>query len=307
MEPGRLPVGLHTDPKKEVVRFRSRLSMEFPPSEIHEIRHPAKHEESPPEMVVAFMGLAGPQGALPIPYTELMMERARYKDRALAEFLDLFVHRLLSFFYRAWEKYRFPVAYERDQNDRFTGHLFHLVGMGTTGLKNRQQFPDPALLLYTGLIAQHPHSSTALGAILADYFQVPVQVLQFWGQWLAIDPESQTFLGQANSQLGVNAIVGSRVWDQQSKLRIRVGPMRFAKFSAFLPPGPLFQPVSELVRLVTGMEYDFDFQLVLQAAEVPPCVLSSNSKEKPMLGWTTWLKTQPFEQDDPQVILNSRQ
>jgi type VI secretion system protein ImpH len=82
--------------------------------------------------------------------------------------------------------------------------------------------------------------------------------------------------------------------------------MNYVKFSAFLPPGRLFQPVGELVRLLAGMEFDFDFQLVLQAAEVPPCLLTSESGRQPMLGWTTWLKTKPFGQDDPQVILNSR-
>ncbi len=306
MQPERRPVGYHADPNKEIVRFRSRLSLDFPPSEIHEIR-PQAHPENrqPPEMVVAFMGLTGPLGALPTHYTEFLMERARYKDRALWEFLDIFHHRLVSFFYRAWEKYRFPVAYERDQNDRFTVQLYNLIGLGTGALRGRQDFPDQALLLYGGLIAQKPHSATALQSILTDYFRVPAKIQQFCGQWLEVDSESLTFLGQANCQLGVNAIVGSRLWDQQSKFRLRLGPLVFSAFLAFLPSGDKHRPLNEVVRFLMGMEFDFDFQLILNAEEVPACQLSSQPGRQAMLGWTTWLKTKPFQHDDPQVVLHS--
>ena len=38
----------------------------------------------------------------------------------LRDFLDIFNHRLISLFYRAWEKYRFPIAYERRDEDTFS-------------------------------------------------------------------------------------------------------------------------------------------------------------------------------------------
>ncbi len=305
LSPGKAPVGYYAPPKDEVARFRSRLSLNFPPSEIHEIRpSPSGQEDQPPEMTVAFMGLTGPLGALPTPYTELVMERARFKDRALWEFLDLFHHRMVSLFYRAWEKYRFPVAYERSRSDKFTGYLFSLIGMTTDGLKNRQVFPDIALLLYSGLIGQRPHSAATFRSILADYFRTPVQIDQFQGQWLEIDEESLTCLGKANCGLGVNAILGSRLWDQQSKFRVRFGPLDFSSFFSFLPPGEWHKPAGELVRFLAGMEFDFDFQLVLKKEEVPACALNSQPGQQAMLGWTTWLKTMPTQQDDPQVLLN---
>jgi type VI secretion system protein ImpH len=304
--PRKAPVGYHAVPEDEVVRFRSRLSLNFPPSEIHELRRQSpEQEDHPPEMTVAFMGMTGPLGVLPVPYTELVMERVRYKDRALWEFLDLFHHRLVSLFYRAWEKYRFPIAYERSRSDKFTGYLFSLIGMSTEGLRNRQQFPDIALLHYSGLIAQRPRSVAALQGILSDYFQAWVQIQQFQGQWLEIDEESLTFLGRANFELGVNAIAGSRLWDQQSKFRVCLGPLRLAQFLAFLPSGPSYRPIHELVRFLVGMEYDFDLQLILKAEEVPACQLTSQPGRQAMLGWTTWLKTMPFLQDSRQVVLSA--
>ena len=50
---------------------------------------------------------------LPYCYTELILERLREKDTSFASFLDIFNHRMISLFYRAWEKYRFPVTYYR--------------------------------------------------------------------------------------------------------------------------------------------------------------------------------------------------
>ncbi|HVG20282.1 MAG TPA: type VI secretion system baseplate subunit TssG [Blastocatellia bacterium] len=302
--PERAPVGRDGDPSREVVRFRTRVSLDFPASQIYAIR-PDADPDGPAQMMVAFMGLTGPLGVLPHPYTELLMERTRYQDTGLWEFLDIFNHRLISLFYRAWEKYRFSVAYERGEEDRLTEYLFDVIGMGTRGLRGRADLPDEGLLFYGGLIAQRPHSATATEAILGDYFNVGARVEQFAGQWLRLDDESLTRVGVANSHLGLNTVAGARVWDDQSKFRLKFGPLAFKEFSNFLPVGSAFKPAAELIRLLAGMEFDFDIQLILKAEEVPGCVLTTQAKRRPMLGWTTWLKTGEFAEDDSQVILNA--
>src|SRR4030095_12277198 len=169
IHPERRPVGRFGEPADEAVRFSTSASLTFAPSQIHQITD-GEPEALPSQMTVACRGLAGGAGVLPHHYTELLIERTRYKDTALGEFLDLFNHRMISLFYRAWEKYRFPVAYERGQGDRFTEFLFDIVGMGTRGLRNRQSFPDEILLFYGGLFAQRPHSVSAIEAVLGDYF-----------------------------------------------------------------------------------------------------------------------------------------
>ncbi len=302
--PERRPVGYFHSPGEEAVRFRSWLSLNFPPSEVMDIRRSIEEEGlSVPEMVVAFMGLTGQQGVLPAPYTELIMERVRQKDRALWEFLDGFHHRLVSLFYRAWEKYRFAIGYERDRQDPFTGYLFQLIGLGSPSLRLRQSVADSTLLYYSGWITQHPRSASCLENILRSHFGVPVAVEQFVGQWLSIDRESQTSLGLANCGLGTDAILGSRLWDQQAKFRLRFGPLTLAQLSSFLPNGSAHQPAVDLVRFLAGMEFDFDFQLLLKKEEVPSCQLGSSARNPAFLGWTTWLKTETTAEDDPQLIL----
>jgi type VI secretion system protein ImpH len=304
--PHRLPVGRGGDPSREAVRFRTRVSLNFPPSQIHQITgNVAGSEDQPAQMVVAFMGLTGPLGVLPHPYTELLLERTRYQDNALWEFLDLFNHRMISLFYRVWEKHRFAVAYERGDHDRFTEYLFDLIGLGTPGLRNRLGVPDEGLLYYGGLVAQRPHSSSASAAMLSDYFGVTANIEQFSGQWLSLDEESLTRLGERNNELGVNTIAGARVWDNQSKFRLKFGPLTLSQFTAFLPVGSAFGAATRLMRLMAGEEFDFDVQLVLKAKEVPGTVMSTRAKRRSMLGWTTWLKTREFVKDDSQVVLSA--
>ncbi len=299
----RLPVGQDADCVREVVHFRTRQTLSFPACEIHDLTQDPENDGSPPEMMVSFMGLTGPLGVLPHQYTELLMDRARYRDTALWNFLDIFNHRLISLFYRAWEKYHFPIAYERSGDDQFTAYLFDLIGMGTTGLRGRLSFKDQGLLFYGGLIAQRPHSATAIGAIAGDYFGVPANVVQFPGEWLKL-ADNVTSLGSANSELGVSTIAGERVWCDQSKFRLRIGPMSLREFTSFVPVGPAYRPLTEMVRLLVGREFEFDAQLVLKSDEVPFSVLGMD-QNGPRLGWTSWLKTCDFTNDDDQVVIRS--
>jgi type VI secretion system protein ImpH len=302
----RLPVGKDNNPKREAVRFHALPSLSFPPSQLARISPEDETTGAPPQLTIAFMGLFGPLGVLPAHYTELVLERLRYRDKALAEFLDIFNHRFISLFYRAWEKYRFPIAYERGAGDAFTQYLFSIIGMGTRGLHKRLSLPDEGLLLYGGLIAQKPHSVNAMAAVLSDYFAVPVTIEQFYGQWLKLEAENLTRCGKANHCLGSNTVVGTRVWDTQAKFRVKFGPLSFTQFYQFLPIGSAFNPAQDLTRLFAGMEFDFDLQLVLKAAEVPTCQLATGSNRQPRLGWTTWLKTREFTRDDRQVVLSHK-
>lgn len=116
MSPDRARVGRGGPPGTEAVRFRARISLSFPPSSIHEILPPTD-DLRVPVMVQAFMGLTGPSGVLPRHYTELLYKIERFgrgpEKHALRDWLDLFDHRLVSLFYRAWEKYRFYIPFER--------------------------------------------------------------------------------------------------------------------------------------------------------------------------------------------------
>jgi type VI secretion system protein ImpH len=278
------------------------MSLCFPASQIQEVVLDDKPDPQP-RVTVNFMGLTGPLGVLPHHYTELLMQRAWAKDHTLRDFLDIFNHRYISLFYRAWEKYRFPVAYERGRDDRFTFYLSALIGMATGGLQGRLAVDDQGLLLYAGLFNQQPHSASALESMLRDYFGCLVEVIQFQGRWVRLGAENQTRLGVQNHVLGGNAVCGEQTWDRQSLFRIRVGPLRLATFLDFLPGARAYSQIMQLTRLFSGMEYDFEVQLVLKAGEVPACQLVSKGPGGAYLGWSSWLKTREFRHDADNTIL----
>lgn len=309
--PERQPVARGATPDREVVRFRSRVSLTFPASAIHEI---TQHEdaERQPEMTVAFMGLVGLMGVLPRHYTEMIIERLRQRDYTLRDFLDLFNHRLISLFYRAWEKYRFPVTYERasisrDRYDPFSLYLFDLIGMGTGGMRERLKVDSEALLYYAGLLGQQPHSANALESLLGDYFEAPVKVEQFVGQWLPLSASQRSRLSSRDGSCGSigGAILGSRFWDQQAKFRLRIGPVSLAQLKKLFPVNSSFAELVQLARLWVGQELDFDVQIVLKAAEVPACRLGKPGDEALRLGWSSWLKTKEFQRDAEDARLGS--
>ena len=296
------PVGRFENPGEEAVRFSCNPSLVFPPSEIHSLTW---HEGRQPQMSVNFMGLIGQLGVLPITYSEWINDRIRARDHSLREFLDLFHHRLLSLFYQAWEKYRFPVAFERDRDDRFTRYLLAFIGLGTDGLRNRTSVPDEAMVFYTGLLGLQPRSTTALRQILNDYFGVPVEIEQFVGTWRPIPESDQSRPGDErdySEQLSLGAIAGDEVWDQ-STARIVLGPLTLAQYLDFLPTGTAYKPLCDLTEFFSRREIDFELQLILQREETPAISLDYADTDQPLLGWTTWLKSAPMTRDPADTVL----
>jgi type VI secretion system protein ImpH len=298
------PIGRFENPADEAVRLSCNPSLAFPPSENHAIEWP---EQRQPQLSVKFLGMVGPLGVLPLPYTEWINDRIRGKDNSLRAFLDVFHHRILSLFYQAWEKYRFPVAFERDRDDRFTRYLLDIIGLGTQGLRNRFSVPDEAIVFYTGLFGLQTRSATALRQILADYFQVPVEVEQFVGTWRAIPPDDQSRPGDErdySEQLSLGAIAGDEVWDQQSTARVILGPLTLAQYIDFLPIGSAYKPLCELLEFFSRREIDFELQLCLQRQQTPGIRLDYEGWETlPLLGWTTWLKSAPMTRDPADTVL----
>ena len=310
MSPGRVPVGRESLPEQEVVRFRSQVTLGFPPSEIHDLVMP-RAGEGPPVMTVAFFGLTGTTGVLPYHYTEQLLERLKAKDTVLRDFFDLFNHRLLSLFYRAWEKHHLGAQFEearygRGTDDRVAGYLYALLGMGTPGLRGRAGVEDGLLLRYAGLLSQRPRSAMALRQWLRDAFAVPVSIRSLVGEWLEIEPEDRTRIGTpgVNNRLGLSATAGTRVWDQQAGFSVQLGPMSYRMFEAILPSGQSFQRLVWMIKFFAGREMSFTIRPKLVAAEVPDCRLQETDQYVPRLGWTTWLKTKPMQRDADDVVFS---
>jgi len=304
LRPDRSPVGRHSHPQSEIVRFGSNPILHFPPSAIHALQ---EEPDGTATMTVNFMGLIGPQGTLPNYITELIAGRVRVRDTALLDFLNIFNHRLISLFYKAWEKNHFTVAYERDRNDPVTKALFSLIGFGTPGLLGRQPVEDESFIYYSGLFGMLPKSSVALEAMLSDYFDIAVEVVPFVGTWRSLGEPDQCVFGAEvpeSTMLGFGAVVGDEVWDQQSRVRLKLGPLTNERYREFLPTGSSWPELRAIVRSFCGNDLEFEIQLILRREDVPALELRNPTENGLCLGWHTWLKSgQQFDRDPGDTIL----
>jgi type VI secretion system protein ImpH len=283
-------------PADEPVRFSVRKGLSFPASDISALKDAAAGNA--PAMEIAFLGLTGPSGVMPHWYTQLILEREREKDSALADFLDLFHHRLVTLFYLAWKKHRFPENYQVGAMDRLSRYLLSLCGLGTPGLTEMIGLPEEALTFYSGLLSRPVASAVTIEAAVAYFADAPVRVEQFVERVVDLEPSDQTRLGGANALLGEDAICGSQVWECQTKFRVHLGPVGKDKFTRLMPTGDLLVPIFSLVRYMVGIEYEFEIRIYLEKKNVPLCQLGSGGVDAPLLGWTTWVSSPGYEYEE---------
>ncbi len=88
MRPDAAPLGEGFDPSKEPLRVRSRVTLSFPNTDVYRLI-PTEDKDVPPLLVTNFLGIAGVNGPLPTPYTQLLLRRKERKDTAFRDFLDI--------------------------------------------------------------------------------------------------------------------------------------------------------------------------------------------------------------------------
>jgi type VI secretion system protein ImpH len=115
--PQRPRLGEARQASEDAVRLGHKPHLVFAPSDVASYqegddgrRHLEQHS----------FGLFGPNGPLPIHITELAYERRHHVDDAtIVDVLNVFQHRLISLFYRAWANSDPATSFDRAETDRF--------------------------------------------------------------------------------------------------------------------------------------------------------------------------------------------
>jgi type VI secretion system protein ImpH len=239
-------------------------------------------------LATSFLGFLGPNGPLPGHLTEFARERSRNcNDPTFVRFLDVFIHRLVSLFYRARAQSEPTFQFDRPASDRYALYVGALCGLGLAPLRNRDALPDHAKLHFAGHLACASRSAVRLQSILRELLGVPAGVEEFVAHWMRLPEDCRCQLGSSPSTgtLGVSAILGDRVLDCQHKFRVVVGPVGREDYEELLPGGQLLPFVVAIVRNFIGDELTWDLRLVLGRAMVLPVELGRSGR----LGWTTWI------------------
>ncbi len=295
-------VGHSQRPQRDLVRFSQKVSLAFEPSAIEAYFEPA--DEGMGRLFVTFLGLLGTNGPMPLCITEYIYDRLHnHRDETLASFLDIFNHRMISLFYRAWACNQQTVSHDRREEDRFAFYIGSLFGIGMDSFSNRDAVPDVAKLHYSGRLSCQTRNAEGLQEILSDYFGVPVAVEEFVEQWIELPREYRCQLGQSpdNASLGSTSIVGSRFLECQQKFRIKCGPMGFSDYERLLPGSESLGRFVIWIRNYIGDELSWELNLVLRLEEIPEIRLGDSGR----LGWTTWLGSREHEKDADNLVLQN--
>src|SRR6188508_328811 len=167
--PDRPRFGTAVRPSEEPIRLGQDPELVFATSPMGGVS-PGR-EGAPPRLSVNFFGLLGPNGPLPLHVTEYARDRLRNADDpTMARFFDVFHHRMLMLFYRAWASGRPAVNHDRPATDRFQLYIGALAGMGLAALRERDEFPDAAKLFFAGRLAAHTRNAEGLEAIIGEFW-----------------------------------------------------------------------------------------------------------------------------------------
>ncbi len=295
--PDKARIGEARRPRDDMVRFGQEADLRFPPSSISKFEPPKGNK--PGRMTNRFFGLFGPNGPFPLHLTEFASQRIRHhRDPTLISFADMVTHRLTTLFYRAWRSGEPAPSFDRGENDSVQRKVAAIGGYHADKMREKDAMPDLAKRHFAGLLAQGPKNAEGLQSILQSFFGAKVQVIEFVGCWLELEPGDRWKMGMP-AQLGRTASVGERVWTRSAKFRLRIGPLGYDEYQRLLPGTGSLERLRAIVRNYVGDALDFDVNLVLRAQDVPQPILGETVR----LGQTSWVGNTKRKKDADQLYL----
>ncbi|HUA80972.1 MAG TPA: type VI secretion system baseplate subunit TssG [Dyella sp.] len=303
------------------LRFRADMSSAFPGSEISAGRQRrvvrSKIDERRLELFVTNYVLSGVLGPLPDSFADWIRQRLAERDPVMAEFLDIFNHRISTLRYEL--KAASVAAFDacRPESTHYADIVGALMGLaafegeGADILKQRVPIPKRALLALCGLVCNGRKSAAELGVVMGIYFQAPVQVEELFGAWRDIEVRDQTRLG--HRRIADTAPLGKRVWDNQAAVGLTVGPVLYKQLCMLLHDcvqhegddrdkafGIGYAGAAAMVHFLLDRHVDVVVTVLVEASSIPPSLLwrpqriaGFGSNHGLRLGQTAWLNGKP--------------
>ncbi|SER60964.1 type VI secretion system protein ImpH [Pseudomonas sp. NFACC02] len=292
---------LSEDEVYEQLEFQANPSLGFPGSDVDRVEFFHEHGLMRARLRFNLIGLVGSVSPMPAFYGEQALGDSE-EGNPTRDFLDLFHDRLQRMMLPIWRKYRYRVSFQSGALDPFSAQLFALIGLGGEEIRKAKELNWKRLLPYLGLLSLRAHSAALIEAVLRYYFKHPELLLeQCIERRVTVLDEQRNRLGQTNSLLGADAVLGEYVRDRSGKFRIHVRELDWSRFHEFLPIGLGYQPLCALVRFTLRDPLSYDIRLVLRHEEIRELRIGEQNRCR--LGWTTWLGR---EKADGVVLLGSK-
>ena len=232
------------------------------------------------------MGLLGPQGALPLATTEEAYHYVLANDDAFPRFLDIFNHRFLQLFFRAWANSRPIAQHDRPKHDRFFAYIGSAIGIGSEPYRNLDSIPDAAKLGFAGLLGRRRNPHRVSPARICGLFEVKAEVDEFVGTRLMLDARGIYHSGQAPQRAWRGRDARPRRLqragqDQDPHLHAQTSRSTFD----FCPAAISASRSRISCIFYNGAQLDWDAELAIPSGAVEPIRLGQFGQ----LGWTTWM------------------
>jgi len=304
MRPEASPLGEGSNPLKEALSIESRVTLSPSGADIQSLT--LSDTDKPPVLTVNFLGLGGIQGPLPTPYTELLIERLRHKDTSFKDFLDIFNHRLASFWHRMRKKIVLGIAQVRPDETPAGKAFLDLVGIESESIRNHLAVSDQALLSFAPAFWKRPRSLIGLQRMLQSYFELPIIVSQYQGSWQIAQERDWTRIGvrefAQHQVLGKSAVLGKRSWHQTAGIVVHIPPLTYKQYISFRMETALeYTALRDLTYFYIGEGQQVHVTFSLRREEIEPTYLNQQFG----LGHTTWITRGHGKgiSKDPQVRL----
>jgi type VI secretion system protein ImpH len=278
-----------------VLRFRNSLSLAFPASEIENMQVEAGDAAGAPRIHItpAFIGLLGASGALPLNDTDRAATRENLVgDESWKPFIDLFSNRVVGLYYEAWGKYRVEHGLDTRNQDDLLPLLSALGGLRPASFGPARPYasirPEVAGY-YAGLLRARPIAASTVERVLRDYFDVPVRVEEFVGAWDPIPAKRRSTLGVTDPTLGFGAVLGTRTWRNDLRIRLHIGPLDEEQAQAFLPHGRSHAALKEMVSLFAVPSVQYEVRILLDKPCIKPLTLATKGSAHKRLGLNSFL------------------
>jgi len=291
--------GRSARPRQDMIRLGQVPELAFPPATVVALDKPARGK--PGRLINRFFGLFGPHGPLPLHLTEYARDRVRNRrDPTLVAFADMLTHRVMGLFYRAWASAEPAPSFDRPEDDTVAAKVAAISGYAGKSMATRDRMPDVAKRHFAGHLGAGARSAHGLSALLAEFFEVPVEVEEFVGSWLELEASDQWAMGRAVG-LGHGTGLGAKVWSRNAKFRLVIGPLSLTDYRRLMPGTGSLERLRDIVRNYVGDTMDWDVNLILRAEDVPPAILGETAS----LGQSMWTGPRdPEAGDAAELFLN---
>ncbi|MCX7561636.1 type VI secretion system baseplate subunit TssG [Sulfitobacter sp. F26204] len=287
-------IGKNTRLKEALVRLGQDPFLAFPDTDMARVDLDA----NPPMVRAQFLGFFGPQGALPLVWTEEVQRWFEDGDASFVAFTDIFAARFQELFFRAWSDARAITQYDHAAEDRFSTYLLSITGTGSPSYHTRDCVPDAAKQRLAPLAAGRVKSPVRLRQMLQVHFgdRVRIDIEEMVPAWLEFEPNALSQLGMQAATMGRDMHLGERLRSIGEKITIQIYVETYETYVRFLPGGPDHAHLRDLTFWYLGRAFDIEVALWLPKPEIQPAVLGQTI----MMGWMACMAPDP---ENPEHLL----